>query len=246
MATLSSFVGRFSAADPRSISAVEQEIREELEFHLAMRTEELVRDGMSADDARAAAEAQFGNFDCVYRSCRHALLGDRIMFQRLQTGTIAALLLAVVALAYHSHSSQSANQLAIAEMATQLAALRSAPAKQSSVQLPTWEADRPRVVETFPADGATDVDPATTEIRATFNKTMADGCWSWVRSSPEEFPESAGEVHYRDDMKTCVMPVTLEPGKKYVVWFNTENYQNFKDRDGRPAVPHLLTFTTRK
>jgi hypothetical protein len=40
--------------------------------------------------------------------------------------------------------------------------------------------------------------------------------------------------------------VTLGPGKKYVVWLNTENYQNFKDSDGRPAVPHLLTFTTRK
>jgi hypothetical protein len=41
------------------------------------------------------------------------------------------------------------------------------------------------------------------------------------------------------------MPVTLEPGTKYVVWFNTASYQNFKDTDGRPAEPYLLTFTTR-
>ena len=67
-----------------------------------------------------------------------------------------------------------------------------------------------------------------------------------MRSSSEAFPESAGDVHYLEDLKTCVMPVKLEPGTKYVVWFNTGNYQNFKDREGRPAVPHLLTFTTRK
>ena len=89
----------------------------------------------------------------------------------------------------------------------------------------------------FPPNGATDVDPATNEIRVTFDKEMADECWSWVRSSPEAFPESTGDVHYLEDMKTCVMPVKLEPGTKYVVWFNTANYQNFKDREGRPAVP---------
>jgi len=67
----------------------------------------------------------------------------------------------------------------------------------------------------------------------------------FLRSSPESYPEAAGEVHYLEGLKTCVMPVKLEPGTKYVVWFNTTDYQNFKDREGRPAVPQLLTFTTR-
>jgi hypothetical protein len=148
------------------------------------------------------------------------------------------------------YSAQRANQAVLAEVSTQLARLsgdsRNADQPASPGQPPVWDAERPRVVETFPANGATDVDPATSEIRVTFDKEMADGCWSWVRSSPDEFPESTGDVHYLEGMKTCVMPVKLEPGTKYVVWFNSANYQNFKDREGRPAVPHLLTFTTRK
>ena len=171
------------------------------------------------------------------------------MWQRLQTGLIVILLLAVVLLAYQVYSAQRANQLVLAEVATQLERLtntpRSASNSESSGLPPEWAAERPRVVETFPASGATDVDPATNEIRVTFDKEMADGSWSWVRSSPDEFPESTGDVHYLEGMRTCVMPVKLKPGSKYVIWFNSANYQNFKDRDGRPAVPQLLTFTTR-
>ncbi len=171
------------------------------------------------------------------------------MWQRLQTGLIVILLLAVVLLAYQVYSAQRANQLVLAEVSTQLARLGSVPQSVSQAASPgpppAWAAERPRVVDTFPADGATDVDPATKEIRVTFDKEMADGCWSWVRSSPDEFPESTGDVHYLAGMKTCVMPVKLKPGSKYVIWFNSTNYQNFKDREGRPAVPQLLTFTTR-
>ena len=78
------------------------------------------------------------------------------------------------------------------------------------------------------------------EIRVTFSKPMADRSWSWVRISKDSFPESAGEVHYLDDGKTCVMPVKLVPGKKYIVWFNSANYHNFKDREGRPARAILV------
>ncbi len=84
------------------------------------------------------------------------------------------------------------------------------------------------------------------EIRVTFNKPMADQSWSWVQLSNDSFPESTGEIHYMEDEKTCVMPVKLEPGKKYIIWLNSANYHNFKDSDGRPAEPYLLTFTTRK
>jgi hypothetical protein len=245
MSRLSSLIARLPAVDSRSISEVEREIRDELEFHLAMRAEENARLGMTPAAARAAAETSFGDFSGIYGVCRQALIGDRIMFQRLQTAAIAVLLMSVILLASQMYSENQANRLALAELTAQLSSLRTA-GTSTPVAQPAWEADRPRAIETFPANGATDVDPATSEIRVTFDKSMADGCWSWVRSSPEEFPESVGDVHYQDDMKTCVMPVTLEPGKKYVVWFNTENYQNFKDRDGRPAVPHLLTFTTRK
>ena len=102
------------------------------------------------------------------------------------------------------------------------------------------------VVATFPESGATAVDPALADVRVTFSKAMADQSWSWVQLSKEAFPESAGDVHYVDDGTTCVMPVKLQPGKKYIIWFNSANYQNFKDTEGRPAEPYLLTFTTRQ
>jgi hypothetical protein len=47
------------------------------------------------------------------------------------------------------------------------------------------------------------------------------------------------------DGKTCVLPVKLEPGKTYVSWLNSQKFGNFKDADGRSAVPYLLVFETR-
>jgi hypothetical protein len=153
------------------------------------------------------------------------------------------LLLAVVGMGLSMYQFQCANNVALTELAAAVHELAKLP---TSPQRPAnWLAERPHVVETSPAYDANDVDPAITEIRVTFDKPMTDKSWSWVRSSSNEFPESAGEVHYLDGMKTCVMPVKLEAGKKYTVWFNTANYQNFKDADGRPAEPNLLTFTTR-
>jgi hypothetical protein len=249
MADGKSIAARFGVSNSPSLREIDDEIAAELTFHLESRTEENLRRGMSPEAARLAAVEQFGDVERIRTTCRNTLAGERIMLQRLQTGLIALLLLAVVVLAFQSYTSQRAHQAALAEVTAQLARLTSANRSTAPVHaadsIPAWVADRPRVVETFPADGATDVDPSTSEIRVTFDKEMADGSWSWVRSSPESFPDANGDVHYLDDLKTCVMPVKLTPATKYVVWFNTTNYQNFKDRDGRPAVPQLLTFTTR-
>ena len=38
----------------------------------------------------------------------------------------------------------------------------------------------------------------------------------------------------------------LEPNKTYAIWVNTEAIGNFKDTDGRSAVPYLLVFKTKK
>jgi hypothetical protein len=43
-----------------------------------------------------------------------------------------------------------------------------------------------------------------------------------------------------------VLPVKLEPGKRYVIWINTAKFRNFKDRNGNPAEPYKLVFTTGK
>jgi hypothetical protein len=250
MSKLESLAARLASADERSVAEIEQEIVDELEFHIAMRTEENVRNGSLPDDARRQAINRFGNFEQIRRTCRRALLGERIVLQRIQTVLTAMLLLGVLALAYQmrvwqqaARAVQEGNNAALSELA---AAVRELKAPASPRRPANWLADRPHVVETSPVHNAKDVDPDTAEIRVTFDKPMTDECWSWVRSSSNDFPDKTGEIHYLDDMKTCVMPVKLEAGKKYTVWFNTTNYQNFKDADGRPAEPYLLTFTTRE
>ena len=105
----------------------------------------------------------------------------------------------------------------------------------------------PVVVKASPQAGADDVDAATTtEIRVTFSKDMADGSWSWSTAGKNNFPKMTGKPHYLDDKRTCVAPVKLEPNKSYAIWLNSQNFGNFKDSDGRSAVPYLLVFKTKK
>jgi Bacterial Ig-like domain len=270
MSRLRSIVAQLPIADARSIREIEEEINDELQFHLEMRTEENIQLGLPAAEAREAAVESFGDLRRIRQSCRKALLGERIMLQRLQMVLMVMLLVAVAAIGYQSYQSQAANreanlanQATLAGAVAELRELKEARAQeladikgQITAQLdqsesvksgtpPAWAADRPRVVESIPANGSTDVDPATSEIRVTFDKAMSDGSWSWVRVSQDEFPETIGDAHYSENLKTCLLPVKLESGRKYVVWINSTNYQNFKDREGRPAVPYLLTFSTR-
>lgn len=104
----------------------------------------------------------------------------------------------------------------------------------------------PVVVKTFPEAGKTDVPATVKEVRVMFSKPMTDKSWSWSTDTRfgEALPGTAAP-HYLDNGRTCVMPVKLEPGRSYAVWLNSENFQNFKDAQGRPAVPYLLVFQTK-
>ena len=104
----------------------------------------------------------------------------------------------------------------------------------------------PVVVKTTPVAGAADVDAAaTTEIHVTFSKDMAGGTWSWSTWGEATFPDLAGKPKYLEDKRTCVLPVKLQPGHTYAIWVNSEKFGNFKDANGRSAVPYLLVFETR-
>jgi predicted permease len=56
----------------RGAKEIRDEVDEELAFHLDMRTEALVRDGMDRDAARARARREFGDLDEARRSMREA------------------------------------------------------------------------------------------------------------------------------------------------------------------------------
>src|SRR5690606_5441086 len=48
----------------------------------------------------------------------------------------------------------------------------------------------PVVIKTEPVSGTEDVDPDTTELKATFSKDMITENFSWVQVSKEHFPET--------------------------------------------------------
>ena len=108
------------------------------------------------------------------------------------------------------------------------------------------EAFPPVVVRTSPAAGDQGVDPSIREIRVTFSKEMmTHEMWSFVYARPAAFPEVAGQIHYLEDKRTCVLPVLLEPGKTYGMWINSQEHTSFRDTYQNPAVPYLLIFKTR-
>src|SRR5439155_18954943 len=110
----------------------------------------------------------------------------------------------------------------------------------------TVEAMPPVVVKTVPQAGMTNVDAKTTEIQVTFSKEMMDESWSWSQLSDDTFPKINGKPKYLKNKRTCVVTVKLEPDKTYAIWLNSEKFGNFKDADGRSAVPYLLVFKTAK
>jgi hypothetical protein len=54
------------------------------------------------------------------------------------------------------------------------------------------------------------------------------------------------QPRFEADLRTCVLKVKLEPGRTYAWWLNSDQFQNFKDKGGRAAVPYLLIFQTKQ
>jgi len=129
---------------------------------------------------------------------------------------------------------------------TLAATLLAAVAVAQTAKPPSVKTMAPSVVKTVPQAGATDVDPALKEITVTFSKDMiTDRMWSVCQVSKETYPETAGQIHYLPDKRTCVIPVKLQPGKTYVLWFNRGQFNSFRDTGNNPAVPYMLVFQTK-
>ena len=106
----------------------------------------------------------------------------------------------------------------------------------------------PSVVKTVPTCGDTKVDPNITQISVIFSKDMmTKQMWSWCMRSAETFPEISDKegIKYLEDKRTCVLPVSLKPGKTYVIWINSQKNNAFRDTKGNPAIPYLLVFKTK-
>lgn len=119
------------------------------------------------------------------------------------------------------------------------------PQQTSSVASQKSEINSPKVIATTPTNGAIEVDPFLSKITVTFDKPMRDNSWSWSKENARLFPKVTGEPTYVNNETTCVLPVALEEGKRYTVWINKDNFQNFKDTNGVPVEPYKFEFKTK-
>ena len=103
-------------------------------------------------------------------------------------------------------------------------------------------AEAPRVIKATPDHGDTNVDPGITEIRVEFDRDMRMGSHSWVGGG-DTFPELTGKPQWLGK-RVAVLPVKLKPNHTYWLSINSNRFQNFKAKDGTPATPYPISFTT--
>ena len=101
--------------------------------------------------------------------------------------------------------------------------------------------ERPRVVRTSPENGAMSVDPATNELRVTFDQSMLTGV-SFVGGGPTA-PEVVGRPQWISNT-TIVLPIRLKPDHAYWLSINSDRHQDFRGTNGLPAVPYPISFRT--
>ena len=102
----------------------------------------------------------------------------------------------------------------------------------------------PKVVSLNPPNGASDVSPAVTELRVTFNVPMSQG-FSWCGGGPNYPTVPEGKKSFwTDGGKTCVLPVELKPGWQYELGLNSLSFKGFQSEDGLPLSPVAYSFKT--
>ncbi|MBN1796697.1 MAG: hypothetical protein JW804_08490 [Sedimentisphaerales bacterium] len=104
-------------------------------------------------------------------------------------------------------------------------------------------AAEPKVIETEPANGDTNVDPRLKMIRIVFDQDMDTvGGYSVCGGGPT-YPKTIGNPRW-SDKRTFVMRVRLEPEHKYILSINCQNYRNFVGENGESAIPYPVEFKT--
>lgn len=78
------------------------------------------------------------------------------------------------------------------------------------------------IIESFPKNGATDVNPSTNKIVIKFDKPMNTGCngSTYGRGGKKNFPKSLGTAHWNQENEMeWIIDVELEPNKTYTMSF---------------------------
>jgi len=103
----------------------------------------------------------------------------------------------------------------------------------------------PRVVRTVPPGGSTGVDPALSKVEIWFSRDMDPRGMSLARlPGRERLGYIPGKRPYFEGGRHLVIPVRLAPGKNYGVGINTGRSKGFVSKEGVPAAPFELSFTT--
>lgn len=102
----------------------------------------------------------------------------------------------------------------------------------------------PNVVSTSPADGST-ISSGPFDLTVRFDRPMLEGSYSFVKSSPETFPDCRPGAQMSPDRRSYTMRCTAAAGRDYEVWFNRPPYVNFKSINGVSAQPHRIRFKAR-
>lgn len=102
------------------------------------------------------------------------------------------------------------------------------------------------VISTTPENGATDIDPALTEILVVFSQPVQPERYSLTTYNHlGEYPEMTGEPSFPEP-QTCAIPVRLEPGKTYAIGINSTEHKNFVSAADASitAEPYTIVFST--
>jgi len=104
----------------------------------------------------------------------------------------------------------------------------------------------PKIITLVPGNGARDVDPGLEAIVVTFDRPMMGGNIAVMILDQSKFPKTPGRAAYNATRTVLRIPVTLEPGREYVLGLNGEGHLVMKDDLGHPLVPFVIKFRTRK
>jgi hypothetical protein len=102
----------------------------------------------------------------------------------------------------------------------------------------------PKVVESVPANDATNVDPSLREIKVTFDQDMDMNRKGFsICGGGPKFPKIIGNPRWTSK-RVLVMRVTLQPDHDYALSINCPSAQNCRSVSGESAQPYPISFRT--